>query len=627
MVKTTQGYSGAQDSNAELTSDGGVAIPLGEGQMLPRHVNDAVRALMADIANDLKASGRPATQSETFVVKKVEDNSAKGSMPAQSNIKLEVDGALNPHLLFTGTSNATVTYTFDTSDPSMTAALRLYADAAQTSEFTTGVTVNGTAGTSGAYTSIAVTENTPRILYYQLDGSAGVGGVAISQASSEALANVSGAVTQAEGARDDAQTAQGLAENARDAAQTAQGLAEDARDDAETAETNAVNARDTAQTHAANASSAQGLAEDARDLALTYRNEAQNAKTDAVSAKDIILASQDDNLWLGGYTTALLPTVDNDGNPLLVGAALYDTTANETKIWNGSAWVGVSGSIASTDLTDSSNLVRNNANQTIAADLTVNNLITGGNVDGQDVSQMAQDLANAPQITDATNRQHVQGINQALTTTSDVDFNSLTLAGDLTVNGSTTTVSTTNLVVSDSLIELSSGLTGTPTGDAGVIIERGTAGDNAIVAWDETADRFVLGTTTATGGDSGTLTIANADLALADLTLTGIAAGSTTTTTGSTTWDVTAAQMAIITASGATQVTISNAGSLPVGAGLTLIVNDAAGASLTITGATNIKYPAATAPTLSGTTSGPVLVVSFIHTGSGNLIASNVTVS
>jgi hypothetical protein len=84
--------------------------------------------------------------------------------------------------------------------------------------------------------------------------------------------------------------------------------------------------------------------------------------------------------------------------------------------------------------------------------------------------------------------------------------------------------------------------------------------------------------------------------------------------------------MAIITASGATTVTISNAASLPVGAGLTLIVNDAAGASLTITGATGIKYPAATAPTLSGS-SGPVLVVSFIHTGGGNLIASNVTVS
>ena len=625
MVKTTQSYSGAQDSNTALTSDGGVAIPLGEGQMLPRHVNDAVRALMADMANDLKAGGRPATQTETFVVRRVEDNSAKGSMPAQSNIKLEIDGALNPHLLLTGTASAPVTYTFDTSDSSMTAALRFYADSSQTTEHTAGVTINGTAGTAGASTAIVVTENTPRILYYQLDGSAGVGGLAISAASSEALANVTGAVTQAEDARDDAQTAQGLAETARDAAQTAETNAETAETNAETAEANAVSARDTAQTHASNASSAQAAAESARDLALTYRNDAQNAKTDAVTAKDLILASQDDNLWLGGFAATAFPTTDNDGNALLTGAALYDTTNSATKIFNGTSFESVGGSIASTDLTDSANIVRNNADQTISADLTVNNLITSGNVDGQDVSQMAADLANAPQITDATNRGHVQGIDQALTTSSDVNFNSLTLAGGLTVNGSTTTVSTTNLVVSDSLIELSNGLTGTPTGDAGIIIERGDS-DNAIFAWDESDDRFVLGTTTETGGSSGNLTITNANLALADLTLTGIAAGSTTTATGSATWDVTAAQMAIITASGATTVTISNASQLSDGAGLTLIVNDASGASLTIAGATSFKYPSATAPTLSGTP-GEVLVVSFIHTGGGNLIASNVTVS
>lgn len=634
MVKTTQSYSSTQDSNTALTSDGGVAIPLGEGQMLPRHVNDAIRALMADAAQDLRAGGRPATQSETFVVKRVEDNSAKGSMPAQSNAKLEIDGALNPHLLLTGTSSASVTYTFDTSDSSMTAALRFYADSSQTTEHTVGVTVSGTAGTAGSFTSIVVTEATPRILYYQLSGTAGLGGLAISAASGEALANVTAAVNQAQTAStaafnaayiagatptSNAEHFKNLAETAKTNAETAEANAETAETNAETAETNAVAAQN-------NALSAQGASEAARDLTLGYRNDAQNAKTDAVTAKDLILASQDDNLWLGGFAATAFPTTDNDGNALLTGAALYDTTNSATKIFNGTSFESVSGSVASTDLTDSSNLVRNNADQTISADLTVNNLITSGNVDGQDVSQMASDLANAPQITDATNRGHVQGINQALTTTSDVNFNSLTLAADLTVNGTITTVDTTNLAVSDSLIELSSGLTGTPTGDAGIIIERGTAGDNAIVAWDENADQFVLGTTTATGVSSGNLTIANANLALADLTLTGIAAGSTTTATGSASWDVSSAQTAIITASSATTVTISNAASLPVGAGLTLIVNDASGASLTIAGATSFKYPSATAPALSGT-SGEVLVVSFIHTGSGNLIGNSVIVS
>ena len=56
-----------------------------------------------------------------------------------------------------------------------------------------------------------------------------------------------------------------------------------------------------------------------------------------------------------------------------------------------------------------------------------------------------------------------------LNTNGDVAIN-----GDLTVTGDTTTVSTTNTVVSDKLLELANGTTGTPSGDAGVVIERGS---------------------------------------------------------------------------------------------------------------------------------------------------------
>lgn len=212
---------------------------------------------------------------------------------------------------------------------------------------------------------------------------------------------------------------------------------------------------------------------------------------------------------------------------------------------------------------------------------------------------------------------------------SDTKSGNLTVTGNLTVQGDVTTVTTSNLAVSDSLIELSNGSSGAQTNDAGLIIQRGTDGDNAIFAWDRSQSEFVFGLTTATGASIGDLTITPTNVKLADLTLTGIAAGSVFApgSAGSATWDVTAAQMAIITASGATTVTISNASQLPIGAGLTLIVNDAAGAGLTIGGAASFKYPSATAPALSGTATNEVLVVSFIHTGSGNLIASNVTVS
>ena len=95
----------------------------------------------------------------------------------------------------------------------------------------------------------------------------------------------------------------------------------------------------------------------------------------------------------------------------------------------------------------------------------------------------------------------------------------LTVSGDLTVEGDTTTVSSTNTVITDKRIELGNGTTGTPAADAGIIIERGDQ-DNAIFAWDESADSFVVGTTAATGATTGNnLTITPTALNTGDITV------------------------------------------------------------------------------------------------------------
>jgi hypothetical protein len=83
----------------------------------------------------------------------------------------------------------------------------------------------------------------------------------------------------------------------------------------------------------------------------------------------------------------------------------------------------------------------------------------------------------------------------------------LAVSGDLTVNGTTTTNNSVNLTVDDNIIELNSGIS-TSNNDAGIIIERGSTGDNACIIWDESADKFTMGTTTATAGDkSGGITV------------------------------------------------------------------------------------------------------------------------
>ena len=87
----------------------------------------------------------------------------------------------------------------------------------------------------------------------------------------------------------------------------------------------------------------------------------------------------------------------------------------------------------------------------------------------------------------------------------------LTLSGDLTVNGTTTTVATTNTTVTDNLLELNSGA-GSNANDCGILIERGSTGDNAIIAWDESADKFVVGTTTGTASSTGNIAITGGTL-------------------------------------------------------------------------------------------------------------------
>ena len=94
--------------------------------------------------------------------------------------------------------------------------------------------------------------------------------------------------------------------------------------------------------------------------------------------------------------------------------------------------------------------------------------------------------------------------------------NNVTITGNLTVNGTTTTVSSTNTTLADSLLELNSGA-GSNANDSGIIIERGSTGDNAVVMWDESADKFVVATTTATADSTGNISHTKADFEGAEI--------------------------------------------------------------------------------------------------------------
>ena len=109
-------------------------------------------------------------------------------------------------------------------------------------------------------------------------------------------------------------------------------------------------------------------------------------------------------------------------------------------------------------------------------------------------------------------------IGQAVATTDNVEFNKVTtetidgdgtsitldpsangdnsgeviIAGNLTVNGTTTSVNSNEVNIGDAIIVLNADETGTPSQDAGIEVERGT-GANKVLKWNETDGAWDLG--------------------------------------------------------------------------------------------------------------------------------------
>lgn len=99
---------------------------------------------------------------------------------------------------------------------------------------------------------------------------------------------------------------------------------------------------------------------------------------------------------------------------------------------------------------------------------------------------------------------------KAVTIGTDSVASSLTVKGALTVTGTTTTVSTSNLDIKDNIITLNDGAkaVATTAPDAGLLLERKTGDDNAAFLFQEANSRFEVGTTAADGsGNFGTVSL------------------------------------------------------------------------------------------------------------------------
>ncbi|SVB85868.1 uncharacterized protein METZ01_LOCUS238722, partial [marine metagenome] len=183
----------------------------------------------------------------------------------------------------------------------------------------------------------------------------------------------------------------------------------------------------------------------------------------------------------------------------------------------------VSGHSAVTTLISADELLVHDSANGALKKITSANLI--GAFDSDDLSEGSTNVY----FTDARVRTSVDGyltggtgvaiaggaisIGQAVATTDNVTFNNVTVngtlgtdditaatvtssghmivGGNLTVQGTTTTVDSTTVAIGDNIIELNKDAA-TGTIDAGILVNRGSDGDKSFI-WDETNDRWSIG--------------------------------------------------------------------------------------------------------------------------------------
>ena len=148
-------------SNIPTTSDlseGEFAVNTYDGKMFMRDGSNNIVTVGSHYTTDFEPS------TKTFYVTVATKTSSHVHHGSGSGNGYKINGVFSPFLkLIPG-----ITYRFDQSDSSNSGhPFRFYLDENKSTAYTTGVTTNGTAGSSGAYTQIVVSHSTPSILHYQ----------------------------------------------------------------------------------------------------------------------------------------------------------------------------------------------------------------------------------------------------------------------------------------------------------------------------------------------------------------------------------------------------------------------------------------------------------------------------
>lgn len=235
---------------------------------------------------------------------------------------------------------------------------------------------------------------------------------------SEASTSATNAATSATAASTSATNAATSETNAATSASTATTKASEASASASTATTKASEAA-TSATNAATSATASATSATASASSATASAASAAA---AAATKDSI-----DEFYLGAQASN--PTVDNNGDPVTAGDWYFNTTSNETRIYNGSAWQVTA--ISTAGLLTSANNLSDVANA--GTSRTNLGLAIGTNVQAFDADNAVTDAA---QTFTSGQRGEITALSDGATITPDMnDSNnfSVTLGGNRTL--------------------------------------------------------------------------------------------------------------------------------------------------------------------------------------------------
>lgn len=294
----------------------------------PVNANDAVNKTWAETGMTSQLAS--ATSQATISTTKASEAAASASS-ASTSASTATTKASEASASATSAGNSATSATASAATATTKASEALASQVAAAASASTASTKASEANTSaGNAASSATTAGTQA-------------GIATTKAT-EASASASAAATSAATATTKADSATASATSATAGAATATTKASEASASASSASTSASNAATSASTATTQATNAASSATSAATSASDANTSAVSAASSAASAAALL--DNFDDRYLGAKSSA--PSLDNDGNALVLGALYFDSTTGKMRVYTASGWIDASSASVAT---------------------------------------------------------------------------------------------------------------------------------------------------------------------------------------------------------------------------------------------------------------------------------------